>query len=329
MHAKKDRALVFCVSDQARDSLIRAFLAVLVVATLGIAAWLWWPRDLSDIPSDTAVPSVPTKSPPKARDESILGPEPPDNSVAANNVPGVADTNLVAACGGSLWSALFEDDQACLAALDHAFLDQNVTARRLFSHHLDWVHPPPEPGAPAADAPTWRHAFADPLKARQEAAAALARRDCLAGDAAADDCAADAIAQIALLQDACVWPLVEHGKRGARGPYPPADKPVDPWWVPKTAEIDADWQLYIDDVDADPDLTLETYWRKRTEIDEAKASFAWRLARCASLPDQVLAWFDEFPAPDGRPGNRHQARHLYAVAARLGVEWTKDRAPTF
>lgn len=81
----------------------------------------------------------------------------------------------------------------------------------------------------------------------------------------------------------------------------------------------------MDRLDADPDLTPQDYWKKRRRAETAMYRYAWRVMRCAALPEAVLSWFGNLPTPTGELGDDKQSKALYRFAARHGVEWAGAR----
>ena len=171
--------------------------------------------------------------------------------------------------------------------------------------------------------PIWRDVFADAEADRAVAATALADPACAEGrppQRAA--CAADAVATVGLLQEACVKPLAADGIRNPWAGPSGNDGPVRFYEPAEKTEI---WRRRVDRLDADPELTAEEYWKKRRRAEMAMYSYAWRVMRCAALPEPVLSWFGTFPTPTGDLGNDKQSKALYRFAARHGVEWAEAR----
>lgn len=86
------------------------------------------------------------------------------------------------------------------------------------------------------------------------------------------------------------------------------------------------WSWYVEELDDDPALTPEEYWRRREEIDDARFRFAWRRLRCYAVDPAVLATFDSLPEAGHE---MHQGHHLRRYAARLGNEWAIAVAKRF
>ena len=169
--------------------------------------------------------------------------------------------------------------------------------------------------------PMWRDVFRDAEDGRAPAQAALADPVCTEGRTPLrTTCAADAVAAFGLLQEACVGPLAADGVRIAW--IPPGERP---WNGLESAEKTASWKWYVDRLDADPDPTPEEYWKQRRRAETAMYRYAWRVMRCAALPESALAWFGNLPTPTGELGDRNQSKALYRFAARHGVEWAEAR----
>ncbi len=218
------------------------------------------------------------------------------------------------------WNVI--DDQ-CAVALDARYMDETVALGHLFDHAGSyWLHSQERLPA-ASELVTWRDAFANPAEARRAVEGALSRPACHVpeGETRHDlgrQCAADAFAKLAVIHQACVMPLVLYS---SFNPWRPGGE--EPTWSgPSAAEIDETWARHIGRLDEDASLTVEAYWSRRTEIEDARLRFAWRLMRCRGVEGE-LAWLDDLPQPTGDNENQSQARPLAELAARLGNEWAQ------
>ena len=210
------------------------------------------------------------------------------------------------------WSGL---DYGCAEALDRRYRGEPVGLAGLHNGPSEWnrsAAPPAYEGIP------WEVVFADPLSTRATAQAALSRAECRVSRPETrpdlgSACAVNEIAILAMLQTACVMELVYY-KPG----FNPWGSPDDlPGREKRAAEMETKWWQY-EALDDEISLSMEEYYRRRAEIDDARFRFAWRLSRCKAVPEDALAWVDELPTPE--PGG-HQGQDLTEMAARLGSEW--------
>ena len=302
---------------QLRGKAATAFAAVAVAAACG---WFL----LRDMPQPTAAspPQRPAGTPPERATPSPASAFPQAAPVVdAATIPVAA-----AACAGEPWKA--QPGDPCAFAMDRQFFGERVPPVRLFSGHAGW-HIKEEDEALAAarergdpPMPTWRDVFGDAEADRARAEAALADVVCSEGGDGARRiaCAADAVAAAGLLQEACVKPLAADG---LRIPWsPPGDVPHGFFEPAEKTEI---WRRRVEWLDADPDLTPEEYWTQRQRAEDAMYRYAWRVMRCASLPESVLTWFEKLPTPTGEAFDRDQSKALYDFAALHGVEWAEAR----
>ena len=229
-------------------------------------------------------------------------------------------------CAGQPWEA--QPGDPCALAMDHRFFGERVPPVRLFSGHAGWHIEEEDEGLAAAreradpPMPTWQDVFGDAEADRARAEAALADAACSEGadGARRAACAADAVATAGLLQEACVKPLAADG---LRNPWsPPGDVPHGFFEPAEKTEI---WRRRVDWLDAEPDLTPEEYWKLRQRAEDAMYRYAWRVMRCAALPESVLAWFEKLPTPSGGVFDGNQSKALYRFAAHHGVEWAEAR----
>ena len=255
------------------------------------------------------------------------GSAPASPTVAPVAEPAAVIPEPALACGAEPWEARPGDP--CALAMDHRFHGEEVPPVPLFSGHGGWFPDEEDEALLASRArrdpamPMWRDVFAIAEADRALAEAALADPACAEGmSARRTACAADAVAALGLVQEACVQQLAEDGVRnpwaGPRG----NDGPMRLFEPAEKTEI---WRRRVDRLDADPDLTPEEYWRKRRRAETAMYRYAWRMMRCAALPESTLAWFPEFSTPTGDLGDDKQSKALYGFAARHGVEWAEAR----
>lgn len=246
-------------------------------------------------------------------------PGPPAADSAAIPVPAVA-------CAGDPWEA--QPGDPCALAMDHRFSGERVPPVRLFSGHAGWHLEEEEEALAVArergdpPMPTWQDVFDDAEADRARAEAALADAVCSEGGDGVRRaaCAADAVAAAGLLQEACITPLAADG---LRNPWsPPGDVPYGFFEPAEKTEI---WRRRVDWLDADPDLTPDQYWKLRQRAEDAMYRYAWRVMRCAALPESVLTWFEKLLTPSGEAFDGNQSKALYAFAARHGVEWAQAR----
>ena len=192
---------------------------------------------------------------------------------------------------------------ACMAELDRRYLDAEVRYAR-----------PPKRGEcaatlddsrswsplPARGRIVWRDLFGDPLALRRAVAAAAGKPQCqaMAGEARhalREACAADAFARLALLHRTCGGVLAWDASPDL------------------AAEFDVSAESFMDP------------WDRRSFGDrpvEAERQFAWRVARCRSVPKEALRRIETVQPPPLGWGRRfRQHRGLGAIAARLGSVW--------
>ena len=231
------------------------------------------------------------------------------------------------ACAGEPWEARPGD--LCARSMDRRFSVERVSPVPLFTGHGGWFPDEEDEALAAAHArrdpamPTWLDVFGDAEAARTRAEAALADPACTEGPAPRRAaCAAGAVAAVGLLQEACVKPLAADGIRNPWARPAGGDGPVRFFEPAEKTEI---WMRRVGRLDADPDLTVEEYWKKRRRAETAMYRYAWRVMRCAALPESVLAWFGKLPTPSGELGDDKQSKALYAFAARHGVGWAEAR----
>ena len=228
--------------------------------------------------------------------------------VSDDNIPTVDELRDVC---GSLWTTVPGDP--CAEALDARYLDESASMYALVGGPMSWVVPPARSEVPRG--PSWREVFEDPVATRKAVENALARPACRAGRTEAN-CAVEEISKLALLHEACIEPL---RRNGIRDPWRPQWE-TQSWFGPSDAEKDERWQWNIDVLDADASLTVEDYWQRRGEVEEAKYRYAWRLMRCREVSGS-LDWIDTLPTPSGSPGDEHQGVAFVKIAARLGDKW--------
>lgn len=143
---------------------------------------------------------------------------------------------------------------------------------RLDEQYFDEV-PPLMPFEAKDNRITWRYVFDLPEAKRWRTLDALSKPQCLSmpDDMApadlAEQCRVDAIADYAVLKYQCAGDYF-----GTRGRI--ANGTESPWWYTYRLE-----RL----------LDNETYWLKRWGVERAYFRYAWITAKCAGLPDGVLA----------------------------------------
>ncbi len=291
-------------------------LAAVGVAAFAALAAVWWPAGKGlaprvDRPPSSNTPSLDVVAAPP----TDVGSE-PGRDDADVDVPTVSLEEMWHICP-TLWSGIGEK---CTQALDDRYLREPVGLAQLHDDPIGW-----ERSQPAAfGGIAWRDVFVDPEETREAVLVALSREECHVGEGdmrpdLGETCAADQIARLAMLHEACVMPLVLHS---GFNPWRAAGQ--EPTWIgPSDAELDAYWAHWVDRLDADTSLSVEEYWDRRSEIDDARFRFGWRLMRCKAVPEASLAWLDDLPRPTGDPQNQHQGAHLTTMAARLGSEWAQ------
>ena len=249
-----------------------------------------------------------------------------DSRVSPNDVPSVS--TLMYLCPDPFGDI----SDGCAEALDRRYLDERVTVERLHHSSFAWRRADDSLRSRlispllVLDSITWRDVLDDTENTNDAVRAALRNPECLIPEGQTrhdlrEDCDADAIARLALLQEGCVMPLVMHGRRN---PWQPKGSD-DVWHGPLPAELDEDWHMLVEELDNDVNLGQNEYWRRRTEIDDAKLRFAWRLRKCGTVPDEALAWLDALPTPTGHTGDQDQGQYLETLAARLGSPWAQFR----
>ncbi|MCY4095774.1 MAG: hypothetical protein OXG05_11710 [Gammaproteobacteria bacterium] len=190
---------------------------------------------------------------------------------------------------------------------------------RLDEQYLDEI-PPLMPFEAADNRVSWRYVFDQPHVKRSLVLDALSNPECLsalndvAPDALAERCRADAIADYAVLKYQCGGDYYGIRSRIANGTE-------SPWWYTYRLE------RLIDN---------ESYWRKRWGVERAYFRYAWITAKCAGLPDGVLASLGVFddskefggdPAPDEEnwwwAEQGFEAYQLMGIADQLSTELTR------
>ena len=286
------------------------------VALAAAVATVWWrggqasPAPVDGTASRTTTPATPPASQPVGESEPAPG-------VADAGGPAVSLDDLWHLCPNP-WSGIGEE---CAAALDGRYLREAVGLAQLHDNPIRWER---RSKSAAFGGVVWEDVFADPEATREAALAALRREECRVaqGETRRDlgeTCAADEVAKLAMLQEACVMPLVLHS--GFNPWRPPGE--VQTWFGPSDAELDERWTWWVDRLDEDASLPLDEYWRRRAEIDDARFRFAWRLMRCEAVPETALAWLDVLPTPTAEPEDQNQGTHLTVIASRLGSEWAR------
>ncbi len=295
-----------------RMSSARLWAGALGVSATVAAVWWWWetaPPPAAQTASDSApfanvVAAAPvTEVSETARD-------------AGSSDPAVSLQDLWHRCPNA-WSGISDE---CARALDARYLREPAGLAPLHKDPWGWDRSL----RTAFDGVTWEEVFTAPVSVREAAREALDRDECRVaeGETRPDlgrTCAADDIAKLAILQAGCVMPMVLHG--GFNPWRPPGEEQT--WFGPSDAELDERWAWWVDKLDDDPSLSVEEYWRRRAEIDDARFRFAWRLMRCEAVPESAFAWLDSLPTPTAEPTDQHQGAHLTAIAARLGSEWAQ------
>lgn len=290
--------------------------ATLLVA-IGGTAW-WWTRSGDITPSAEVEPyaDAPAVERPTTRTRTPTPPSPRlPTDVDREVFPSVAE--LAYLCPNP-WSGIDDD---CAAALDRRYLLEPVGLARLHDDAIGWD---PSEAPPASDGVPWQQVFADPDLTFRTAVDALSRAQCRVPEEETRvdlhaTCSADEVAKLAILQTACVMPLVYHGR------YNPWLSPGEEvkWSGPTDTQIEDAWRSGEELLDGDTSLTVAEYWQHRAELDDARFRFAWRLMRCERVPSQALAWLDVLPRPSGEPDDQHQGWPLTELAARLGSDWAR------
>lgn len=288
--------------------------ATVSVALVSAALATWWLLLMPDISSppmmpsldadvDAAQPVVSQGSPVEQERQLTQAVQ-----VSDGNIPTVGELREVC---GTPWTTVPGDP--CAEALDARYLDESASMYALVGGPMSWVAHRARSEAPPG--PSWREVFKNPAATREAVENALARPACHAGGTETS-CAVEEIRKLAVLHEACIEPL---RRNGIRNPWRPQWE-TQSWFGPSDAEKDERWQWNIDALDADASLTVEAYWRRRGEVEEAKYRYAWRLMRCKEAAGS-LDWIDTLPTPSGSPGDEHQGVALVKIAARLGDEW--------
>lgn len=298
----------------------RAVWTLGVLLVVAVAGGAWWWNHLGDLTSTTETefhvdaPAVEQTSKRTAELAQLPNPQ-PRTDADHDVIPSVED--LAYLCPNP-WSAMGDD---CAAALDHRYLLEPVSLAKLHNDEFGW-EPPAAP--PAFDGVSWQQVFADPDRTFRAAMDALSRVQCRVPEGETrvdlrDTCSADEVAKLAILQTACVMPLVHHG---VSNPWlAPGEE--NTWSGPTDTQIEDTWRSTAELLDQDTSLTAAEYWQHRTELEDARFRFAWRLMRCERVPRQALAWLDVLPTPSGHPDDQHQGRPLTEIAARLGSDWAR------
>ena len=195
----------------------------------------------------------------------------------------------------------------CEAKLDEQFLDEI---------------PPLMPFAAKDNRITWRHVFDRPEVNRRLVIDALSKSECrtvphdVAVNELAERCRADAIADYAVLKYQCAGDY--YGTRGR------IEEGVElPWWYVLPLE-----RLFDN----------ESYWRKRWGIEHGYFRYAWITAKCAGLPDGVLASLGAFKdieefGGNPAPGEENwwwakqgfEAFQLMGIAERLFANFSRTK----
>ena len=300
--------LVPGMSNRLVWSAIGAFIAVLVVAV----AVLY--RDGNDHSTTAGQPASPSRF--EAADAAAPAIDPqisePASPSPADLVEAVPSLDELARLCVDPWSG---SGSGCAKALDRRYLREPVGLAGLHNGPSEWNR---SAASPAFEGIAWKEVFEDPLGTRAAAQEALSRPECRVSPLETRPdlgavCAVDEIAKLAMLQAGCVMELVYY-KPG----FNPWGSPDDlPGWEKRAPDMDAKWWQY-EALDEETSMSMEEYYRRRAEIDDARFRFAWRLMRCKAVTDDALAWLDELPTP---AAGGHQGRDLTEMAARLGSEW--------
>ena len=304
--------------------LVLSATALVAAVLLAAAAWWFWPASRDGDPPVVASPSSTGTSarPPRTAGANPLpnAPEPsPAEQPTTDGIPSLDD--LYALCGAP-WRRDIE--ARCAAALTARYSGEGVPVGVIPSRMLGWDEPtydlPPEEHP---SWPIWEQAFANPSAVRHAVEEALSRDECRVpeGETRVDlaaTCAAGEMAHLAMLHEGCVGALATHGD-----PNPLRREGDDKVWDWAPTWGDDDWRLHVDLLDRDATLPPEKYWRRRTEVDDQKYRFAWRLMSCRQVPPTALAWLEALPTPSGKPWDASQSRSLARYASRLGNEWAR------
>ncbi|MDE0660244.1 MAG: hypothetical protein F4029_18205 [Gammaproteobacteria bacterium] len=303
----------------------KAAVACVAVALVAACVCIWF-LFLRDAPQRVAVDTKPgaAGAPPARAVAPAAAPAAVPVARAADPAAGIPEPAV--ACAGEPWQA--QPGDPCADAMDRFFFGEEVPPVALFTGHGGWFPDEEDEALAAARAggipamPTWRDVFGDVEADRPRAEAALADPACAGRAPRRAACAADAVAAAGLLQEACVKPLAAEGIRNPWASPAGSDGPVRFFEPAEKTEI---WRRRVDRLDANPDLTPEEYWKKRRRAETAMYRYAWRVMRCATLPESVLSWFAKLPTPTGELGDDKQSKALYRFASRHGVEWAEAR----
>ncbi|MDE0193071.1 MAG: hypothetical protein OXQ90_17085 [Gammaproteobacteria bacterium] len=271
-------------------------------------------------------------------------PDAPPHAATSADAPSLDTLRLV--CPDP-WTEGVSDD--CKAALAGRYRSEGMRTAVLHDDGLFW-EPQSDP-LPAEIA--WAEAFADPVGARRAVSEALRDPACLAfadlpGMRVAarfppfelyprdDDpvpeglrgaCASVEAAKLAMLHEGCVVMLRSAG-RGPPSPGPESSEDVAARMSLRERDTafhhEELWGLHVEDLDADPTLTPEEYWRRREQIDDERFRFAWRRLMCHAADQSAFAMFDALPDAGH---DLHQGKYLRWYAARFGNEWAQAVVP--
>ena len=293
-------------------------LGAVLFAAVFAAAW-WWARPGNLIPPAEVEPYLDApgieQNTERTKDAATHPNPPPSAEVDHPAAPSVAD--LAYLCPNP-WSAIGDD---CAAALDRRYQSEPVALAKLHNDVFGWK---PAAATAAFDGVAWQQVFADPEYTFRAAMDSLSRPECRVpkGDTRFDlreTCSADEVAKLAMLQTACVMPLVQHGRYN---PWLPPGEEIT-WSGPTDTQMEDDWRSEAELLDRDTSLTVAEYWQRRAELEDARFRFAWRLMRCERMPRQALAWLEVLGTPTGHSDDQHQGRSLTEIAARLGSDWAR------
>ena len=192
----------------------------------------------------------------------------------------------------------------CVTTLDRRYLDTHVRLARLpkrgrcaaTDDSRIWVP------LPRLNRIVWRDVFKDPLALRHAVVEAAAKSQCqaMAGEAPhalREVCAADAFARLSVLHQACARVLAWDESSPEAAAY--------------AAELELSLHDFVDPWDRD------AYGNRPVE---AEHHFAWRAAKCRSVPKEALKPI-EMVRPPGPYDRFGQHPWLARIAARLGSVW--------
>ena len=205
-----------------------------------------------------------------------------------------------------LWERLSND---CMAALDGIYLYRDVTR----NWHSEPLEDPADgdegPWAPLpfSDRIVWRDVFDDPMGLRMAVEDAMTEPQCRAmrddaPHALREVCAADAFARLSVLHRACGRTLYWDGSTYHDG------------WA-------AEWKLEREYL-AEDAHGLD-HAQRVARLDESELHFAWRLAKCRTVPTAAMERVIGLHAPHHRLNI--QDTELLVVAARLGSVWANTQ----